>query len=88
MTDHGTDLAYRKGCRCDDCRAHNTQRLAAFRAWRKGEIPHATDDGYVNWACRCELCREAHRDARRADRDAKNVSPTDDTKRGIHVTPG
>ena len=26
------------------------------------ELPHGTISGYNNWGCRCESCRQAHRD--------------------------
>lgn len=42
---HGTTLAVQIGCRCDVCAA---------------AIPHGTQTGYVNWACRCDDCRWAH----------------------------
>jgi hypothetical protein len=29
---------------------------------RRGSIPHGTQNGYANWACRCTRCREAHRE--------------------------
>lgn len=35
--------------------------------------PHETTGGYTNWACRCDRCHRAHRDAQlrlRAERAA------------------
>jgi hypothetical protein len=54
-------------CRCDDCRqaAREFQRAStADRARRlaSGEVDvtHGRLSTYVNWACRCAPCTEAH----------------------------
>lgn len=54
---------YRKGCRCDDCRAHNAarcQKLQRARCERSEQAPHGTVGAYTNWGCRCEPCTSAH----------------------------
>lgn len=52
---------------CDACRkAHNT--AVVERRWRNAsrpDIPHG-HSGYVNWNCRCEVCRTAKNEAHRA----------------------
>lgn len=42
------------GCGCASCA--KVRRVA-----RKEAAPHGTRGGYVNWGCRCALCREAQR---------------------------
>jgi len=32
----------------------------------RSAVKHGTDSAYVNWGCRCEPCREAHRAYHRA----------------------
>jgi len=41
-----------------------------YRAKRRQrpDVPHGTDNAYINWGCRCDQCREAHTLARRAER--------------------
>lgn len=55
---------YRRGCRCEICRAANatyTKQLRERRRRRLSTTPitHGTD-GYSNWGCRCDVCRQAH----------------------------
>jgi hypothetical protein len=74
MTDeHGTAQAYRKGCRCVQCIAGNTARARQYRAQcaarPREEVPHGTIGGYVNWSCRCTLCRIANADSNRRLRE-------------------
>ena len=40
MTNHGTVLAYRRGCRCDPCRAKKAEAAAKHRA-NKGQYQAA-----------------------------------------------
>jgi hypothetical protein len=57
---HGRATDYNMGCRCELCRAANTERMArgaVERQARPEDIPHGTESGYVNWYCRCDLCR-------------------------------
>ncbi|QFG12120.1 helix-turn-helix DNA binding domain [Arthrobacter phage Racecar] len=57
---HGRATDYNMGCRCDLCRAANTERMAKLaidRQARPEDIPHGTESGYVNWYCRCDECR-------------------------------
>lgn len=55
---------YRRGCRCEDCRAANAAYTKQLREGRQKQlsttpIAHGAD-GYTNWGCRCEACRRAH----------------------------
>jgi hypothetical protein len=66
----GSGAAYvHHGCRCDECTAANTARAQRRRLERKGLTPHQDSHGrfstYVNWWCRCLLCRRAAELARR-----------------------
>jgi hypothetical protein len=61
---HGTTSAYRnRGCRCDECRAHNAVRQARQRGARgplpPGDLRHGTLNGYTNYRCRCDQCAAA-----------------------------
>lgn len=63
---HGTVGAYRKGCRCDHCRAAATAAARRRRARRlQVEPPEHGASGYTNYGCRCDTCREAWSDASR-----------------------
>ena len=31
-----------------------------YRQRRTGQLPHGTQQGYANWGCRCNSCREGH----------------------------
>lgn len=75
---HGSPSRYSHGCRCDPCRAANTERGRQQRARRyTGEIPahvaHGSAATYANWGCRCRPCTYANAVAcerRRASRAA------------------
>lgn len=63
-------------CRCGECRAAWRVYTAQLREARAqagrdnpGLIPHGAT-GYVNWACRCEVCKAGHA-ARHRERRAK-----------------
>ena len=76
---HGTYSSYNSGCHCELCtaakreygrqyRAKNAARIKA--CIEAGEplpenIPHGTAGGYTNFACRCEDCTTAQREADR-----------------------
>lgn len=58
------------GCRCDGCRAANTeeQKLqdAKRREASKNDHPAGkpySESTYRNWGCRCDQCRAAHSDS-------------------------
>lgn len=65
---------YNTGCRCEDCRAYQRQRVAANRAARAarlaaGELKRNRGEGLLEHGvrasydagCRCEPCRLARR---------------------------
>jgi hypothetical protein len=62
----GTLNAYRRGCKCDLCRAANTAHYTNGRAAREAKLatdptslPHGTTSTYCNYGCRCDPCKEA-----------------------------
>lgn len=65
---HGTTNRYTQGCRCEECRRAKTQHDHAGRRARaaSGRIPHGTANGYQNWLCRCDACKAAHAESKRA----------------------
>jgi hypothetical protein len=70
---HGTIYAYRKGCRCELCKAANWR---AQKAWREKaytqpipESAHGTVNGYKIYGCRCDRCKTANSDNRRRRRE-------------------
>ena len=65
VTHGGTGAAYaHQGCRCEECRAANTARVARRTAERAREQPptHGKYSTYNNWGCRCEPCTKANTD--------------------------
>jgi hypothetical protein len=65
-TRHGTRYAYNRGCRCDDCRKASTEHGIVFRSksfLMEGDERHGTENGYVNYSCRCDKCSDSHRKA-------------------------
>lgn len=74
---HNANSYTNAACRCPDCRAANTARVADQRARRAKRIledpslaTHGSSSTYTNWGCRCMPCTEAHRLTRRAQREA------------------
>jgi hypothetical protein len=65
---HGTPSAYKRGCRCGDCRAAKTAqnarqkqaRMLRLAAGDAADFKHGVS-GYTNWGCRCEVCVAAAR---------------------------
>ena len=49
------------GCRCNLCRAANTEAKRAWRA-KNGDPPPTAHgvNGYTNYGCRCHTCRRDH----------------------------
>jgi Fe-S cluster assembly iron-binding protein IscA len=66
---HGTEYTYKYyGCRCDLCKAANTQAMAERRSrvrltvdLNSADIIHGTTNTYRYYGCRCDKCKEAHR---------------------------
>jgi len=62
---HGTRANYNAGCRCPSCRSANASYFWDLRERNRGlEVPehvHGSINGYVNYCCRCELCKAASR---------------------------
>ena len=46
------------------------ERRAMMVARDPSLVPHGTNNGYVNWSCRCRPCTDAHAAAHRAQRAA------------------
>jgi hypothetical protein len=61
---HGKSFAlYKRGCRCEKCRAYHNGRVAASRAARRKNVKvHGIRSSY-DAGCRCEACRGARREA-------------------------
>jgi hypothetical protein len=68
MSAHGTRTRYVSGCRCVACTDANTiyhaQRTRQRRAYVEANgLPSSVEHGYsayINWGCRCDVCRLAH----------------------------
>lgn len=64
--DHGEFGRYSQGCRCDECRAANSERCGARRQQAKTDPSRADRAGhgkastYKNHSCRCKECCAAH----------------------------
>jgi hypothetical protein len=77
---HGTERAYKTGCRCDACRAANTE--ACYRRHMRmvnkglsdGDPRHGTHGGYTNWGCRCPDCIVAGAEHNRLTHPPRAVS--------------
>ncbi len=39
MSAHGTATSYKNGCRCRECRKSKRERIRAYRASKRGELP-------------------------------------------------
>lgn len=69
-TRHGTTTMYHRGCRCDECRAAQSDAGKRFRE-RKAEwpvaTPHGTRNGYCNYGCRCDDCKAAQSEYKRIE---------------------
>lgn len=73
--EHGRLWTYgHHGCRCDECRAANTEAVAKVRAKLfeadRALVPHGVG-GYQNWGCRCEVCSAAHSAEMAEDKQAR-----------------
>lgn len=83
---NGTD--YEHGCRCDTCRAANTNRTNRRRHQRRAmrqlingdlvaPLPperHGHISTYVNWDCRCPACRAVGAQRNAADRARRRAN--------------
>lgn len=70
---HGTQNGYvNLRCRCDRCRAANTDYCRELKAARASRIVperlHGTVNAYSNYRCRCSQCRAAYNESRRTGR--------------------
>ncbi|MCI3277493.1 hypothetical protein [Streptomyces cylindrosporus] len=56
--------AYRRGCRCQGCRAANTAKCQQGHERRVAKAADADFEhgasGYKNWGCRCPVCTKAN----------------------------
>src|SRR6185503_9255015 len=55
---HGTSTGYRRGCRCEECKACRRVQIAALRATPHA-VPkhyHGTENAYTYHSCRCDRC--------------------------------
>lgn len=80
---HGASKYVNHACRCDICRAANTQRVAERRAARanaKMPPPEHGAAAYSNYGCRCEICRAANAENGKARRER--------LRRGVDDRPG
>lgn len=67
---HGqTGYTGKRKCRCDICRAANSDRARRGKSVRlarvaagDADVPHGRG-GYTNWGCRCDVCTKANTDA-------------------------
>jgi len=50
---HGSEYGYKRGCRCDECRAGAA--AARRRRRREGVVRTHNASGYRN-GCRCDVC--------------------------------
>jgi hypothetical protein len=81
---HGIRATYTGGCRCAPCteaqRAWHEEFRHELAARPRDAVPHG-GSGYLNWSCRCEVCKAAGREhnartrARRARRNGKPLTP-------------
>jgi hypothetical protein len=77
--EHGTFLAYQKGCRCARCRMANSDRNYRVRQARRDRLAeregkHGTIGTYSNWGCRCDLCTATWREHMKTRVRRKHVS--------------
>lgn len=75
----GTESAYRRGCRCDDCRTayaalQRRKKVERIASKTDAKIPHGTTGGYNNWKCRCAHCSKAWSAYQEIRREQRKVS--------------
>lgn len=82
-SDHGRITIYNLGCRCLACTAENTRYRAEERRTRysktqENRIPETVVHGKaatrINWGCKCEPCRTAHRKKCKEHQRRRNMS--------------
>ena len=67
VAEHGGS-GYSSGCRCEKCKAAHALRQKRYREKKKQQIAEGVATithglaGYTNYACRCQVCRDAYRD--------------------------
>lgn len=65
---HGTRARYlsrKEPCRCEACTKANREHQKSLKGQ---EPPHHGYSGYINYGCRCQVCKEEHRVTMRARR--------------------
>lgn len=76
--DHGSASSYARGCRCDPCKAAQSEyarnRIQRLREETPFEdIPHGTMNAYTVYKCRCGSCKHLGAQAARAYREKKGL---------------
>lgn len=58
VTGLSSEHSYNTGCRCENCRAYQQERVARNRRERlaRGDLSHGSRSAY-DAGCRCETCR-------------------------------
>lgn len=61
-------VRYRRGCRCEECKAANR----AYNFSLRGRTPpRHGDSGYMNYGCRCAVCKAENSQAQRRKRERR-----------------
>jgi hypothetical protein len=83
---HGTRRRYDLGCRCVACTAHRSAYDRARRVPRVRTDVHEPSHSLYTNGCRCQPCREAHRQwCRQIRADRAGKLPADDPRHGTRV---
>jgi hypothetical protein len=90
---HGRTGYTNKGCRCDVCRAGNSEYQKELNVIRKakglppGDWRHGKASSYINWGCRCTPCCEAHNQRRGASKKKRKAEKLTDIHASRMDTP-
>lgn len=76
---HGHPTVYARGCRCDECRNGERDRIREWRSTRQWKLAdadprHGTTNGYFNLRCRCADCKAAGAEANRRQHARRNAA--------------